>query len=223
MLKKLMLLLAVGLGGLICPAAAQDLEEVYQESIDFDDFEVYRPYVFSLGPKVDFNYALAGDPEGMKVDMKGGAGFNAGLAANVRFLRPAGRPIGTERLGVQLEVSYSMRNLNNNVHNITLNSIEIPVLFQWYFIPQLALEVGPTFTHAFSSSPKEWDYNGMIYQTNKFKAGDVMVTFGLNCKLPSGFMAELRYNLGNSNIADNFRTKVSTISVGIGWLFNVIK
>lgn len=187
------------------------------------DGEVLRPYTFTLGPKVDFNYAIAGNPEDMKIDMKGGPGFNIGLEGNVRFGRPAGRPYGTERFGVQLELLYSLRTLNNNVKNITFNSLEIPLLFQWYFIPQLAVELGPTFVTSLSISPKDFSYRNININFGKVTAADVMLTLGLNCKLPSGFTAEFRYNLGTCNVSNSFRTKVSTVSIGLGWLFPVIK
>lgn len=131
------------------------------------------------------------------------------------------------RFGVQLEALYSMRSLSNDVETIRMNCFEIPVLFQWYFVPTFAVEVGPTFTGAFSASPKEFIYDGYygteIYHMDKVKAYDIMLSIGVNCKLKNGFTADLRYNMGNSDIAGNLQTKVSTISLGIGWLFSVIK
>ncbi len=205
--------------GMAVAASAQ-----YVEDTDTPGTSVYlKPYTIAVGPKVGFNYSIAGDPEDMNLDMSGKAGFTAGVAANLRFGRPAGRPFGTERFGVQLEAMYAMRSLSTSVDDITMNCFEIPVLFQWYFLPALALEVGPTFTGAFSASPKSFPYNNTVYQMDKVKAYDVMLSIGLNCKLKKGFTAEFRYNLGNSNMAGNFETKVSTISLGIGWLFTVIK
>lgn len=184
---------------------------------------VEKPYVLSVGPKIGLNYSLAGDPQGMNIGMTGNVGFSVGAVGNIRFFRPVGKPLGTERFGVQLEALYSMHSLKTDTQNITMNCFEIPVLLQWYFLPMFAVEVGPTFTGAFSASPKDYNYNNAVYHMDKMKAYDVMVSFGVNCQLRNGFTADLRYNLGNSDIAGNFQTKVSTISLGIGWLFNVIK
>lgn len=186
--------------------------------------EVLKPYALSIGPKVGANYSIAGDPDGMDLGISGNIGFSAGVAANLRFGRPAGRPYyGTERFGVQLEALYSMHSIKSDVEDIKMNCFEIPVLFQWYFLPSFAIEVGPTFTGAFSTSPKELKYNNAVYQMDKMKSYDVMLSIGVNCKLKNGFTADLRYNMGNSDMAGNFNTKVSTISLGIGWLFSVIK
>lgn len=226
MFKRAFLTLAVAVG-MAVSASAQGIVPVDDEVITSDEevviSEVLKPYALSIGPKIGANYSIAGDPDGMDLGISGNVGFSAGVAANLRFDRPAGRPFGTERFGVQLEALYSMRSLKSDVEDITMNCFEIPVLFQWYFVPTFAIEVGPTFTGAFSTSPKEFKYNNAVYQMDKVKAYDVMLSIGLNCKLKNGFTADLRYNLGNSDMAGNFKTKVSTISLGIGWLFNVIK
>jgi len=198
-------------------------DDVVMTDTDIEITEVLKPYALSIGPKVGANYSIAGDPDGMDLGISGNIGFSAGVAANLRFGRPAGRPFGTERFGVQLEALYSMHSLKSDVEDIKMNCFEIPVLFQWYFIPTFAVEVGPTFTGAFSTSPKELTFNNTAYQMDKVKAYDVMLSIGVNCKLKNGFTADLRYNLGNSDMAGNFQTKVSTISLGIGWLFSVIK
>lgn len=226
MFKRAFLTLAVAVG-MAVSASAQGIVPVDDEVITSDEevviSEVLKPYALSIGPKIGANYSIAGDPDGMDLGISGNVGFSAGVAANLRFGRPAGRPFGTERFGVQLEALYSMRSLKSDVEDITMNCFEIPVLFQWYFVPTFAIEVGPTFTGAFSASPKEFKYNNAVYQMDKVKAYDVMLSIGLNCKLKNGLTADLRYNLGNSDMAGNFKTKVSTISLGIGWLFNVIK
>lgn len=226
MFKRAFLTLAVAVG-MAVSASAQGIVPVDDEVITSDEeiviTEVLKPYALSIGPKIGANYSIAGDPDGMDLGISGNVGFSAGVAANLRFGRPAGRPFGTERFGVQLEALYSMRSLKSDVEDITMNCFEIPVLFQWYFVPTFAIEVGPTFTGAFSTSPQELKYNNATFQMDKVKAYDVMLSIGLNCKLKNGFTADLRYNLGNSDMAGNFKTKVSTISLGIGWLFNVIK
>lgn len=226
MLKRAFLTLAV-IAGMAVTASAQGIVPVDDVDVTSDEniviSEVLKPYALSIGPKVDANYSIARDPDGMDLGMSGNIGFSAGVAANLRFGRPAGRPFGTERFGVQLEALYSMRSLKTDVEDIKMNCFEIPVLFQWYFVPTFAIEVGPTFTGAFSASPKEFKYNNAVYQMDKVKAYDVMLSIGVNCKLKNGFTADLRYNLGNSDMAGNFQTKVSTISLGIGWLFSVIK
>ncbi len=223
MLKKIFTLFAVA-ALFVAPVSAQDIPS------DEDDIlgeevvtEVLKPYTLSLGAKVGGNYSMAGDPDGADLGIGGNIGYSAGLAANVRFGRPAGKPFGTERFGVQVEALYSKHSLKSDAENIEMSCFEIPVLFQYYFLPNFAIEVGPTFTGALSTSPDELKFGNAIYQTKDIKAYDVKLSIGLNCKLRNGFTADIRYNMGNSDIAGNFETKVSTISLGIGWLFSVIK
>ena len=82
--------------------------------------EVLKPYALSIGPKIGLNSSIAGDPDDMNLGMSGKIGFNAGAAFNLRFGRPAGRPFGTERFGIQLEALYSKNSLKTNVDDIAL-------------------------------------------------------------------------------------------------------
>ncbi len=217
--------------GIAASVSAQDLRLVPDEDetvmtsddeIVLDNIkEVLKPYTLSIGPKVGGNYAMPKDD--MDLGLSGSMGFNAGVAFNLRFARPAGRPFGTERFGIHVEALYSTRNLSGDNDDISLSCYEIPVLFQWYFIPNFAIEAGPTFTGAISASPTEFECGTDTYHTDQLKARDIMFSVGLNCKLRKGFTADLRYNLGNSNLAGNFETKVSTLSLSVGWLFSVIK
>jgi hypothetical protein len=207
----------------LCASAQVLVDDNEDDVLTAPGTYVLKNYALSVGPKIGINYSMVSDPNDMDLGMSSNIGYSAGLAANIRFGRPAGKPFGTERFGIQLEALYSMRSLKTNIENIDMNSFEVPVLFQWYFLPTFAVEVGPTFTGVLSASPKDFKYNNVVYQLDKMKAYDVMLSVGLNCKLKNGFTADLRYNLGNSDIAGNFQTKVSTISLGIGWLFNVIK
>lgn len=225
MFKRAFLTLAA-IVGMTAAVSAQGIG-MEEESVYYYDqpTTVYKSYNLAIGPKVGVNYSLPTSAKNMKdLDLSGNIGFSAGLAADLRFGRPANRSFGAERFGVQVEALYALKQLKtaDQFDNISMNCFEVPVLFQWYFVPTFALEVGPTFTGAFPTT-KDFKYGKDIYQLNKAKGMDVMVTFGLNCHLRNGFTADLRYNLGNSDLAGNFQTKVSTISLGFGWLFNVIK
>lgn len=203
---------------------AQDLVPVNPTNNSDGATIVPKSFALTLGPKVGINYSLAGDPGEINLGIGGNIGFSGGLAANVRFgKRPLTKFADTGRFGVQLEALYSMRSLKSDIENINMNCYEIPLLFQWWFVRDFCIEVGPTFTGAFSTSPKELKFNNTIFQTEKIKGNDVMLTIGAEYKSQKGFTAGLRYNLGNSDLAGNFPTKVSTISFSIGWLFSIVK
>jgi hypothetical protein len=208
----------------LCASAQVLVDDDENESINPIATHVYKNYVLSVGPKVGVNYSMASDPDGLDLGIGGNIGYSGGLAFNVRFGRPAGKPFGTERFGVELEALYSLRSLKNDyVDDIKFSNVEVPLLFQWYALPNLFIEVGPTFVANLSTSPEVLSYNNVTYQIEKIKGNDVMLTIGLGYKHKSGFIAGARYNLGNSNLAGNFETKVSTVSVSLGWLFNIVK
>ena len=203
---------------------AQDLVPASPDSDSNVAGIVPKSFALTIGPKVGINYSLAGDPDGMNLGIGGNTGFSGGLAANVRFgKRALTKFADTGRFGVQLEALYAMRSLKSDAENINMNCYEIPLLFQWWFLRDLCVEVGPTFVAGLSTSPDELQFDRVTYRTGDIKGSDVMVTVGAEYKNRCGFTASLRYNLGTSELANNFQTKVSTLSVGIGWMFSVVK
>ena len=50
-----------------------------------------------------------------------------------------------------------------------------------------------------------------------------MASVGVGYYHSSGVTASARFNLGNINLASNFKTKVSTAELSIGYLFKVYK
>lgn len=185
---------------------------------------VPKSFALSIGPKIGGNYSFATVPDDLNLEVEGNFGYSAGLAVNVRFgKRELTRFADTGKFGVQLEALYSMHALTADVANINMNCFEVPLLLQWWFLKDLCIELGPTFTGSFATSPEAIQYNNKTYGVGELKGYDVMLTVGAEYKSHIGFNASLRYNMGNSNLAGNFQTKVSTISLGIGWLFSVVK
>lgn len=218
MFKKLFLSIA-----LIASTAMLSNAQGFGSSNNSDeDAEVLRPWALLIGPEVGGNYSVVSEPDGLKIGTSGTIGFHAGLAANVRFGRPAGRPFGTERFGIKAAFHYAQYGVNNDIDNITLNCYEVPVWLQWYVVPTLAVELGPTFTGAFSSSPERLDLpNGK--RINDISATDVKFSFGLSVVRPSGFHFGVHYNLGTSDLHKDIATTVSTVSINLGYYFTAVK
>lgn len=192
-------------------------------------------YRISVGPKIGMNMAMMGglqDEYGL--NPASSVGFQGGLATNFHFGRRTAKANGGTGLwGVQVEALYSQRTIKTDIEDLKFNCLEVPVLAQYYFMPSLCVEVGPTFVTTLSSSPDEifiqnfeetsTAITDLTIKTGEIKAFDVMLSAGVGYKHKSGFTASARYNLGMSELAGNFTGKVSTISVSIGWLFNVVK
>ena len=85
------------------------------------------------------------------------------------------------------------------------------------------IELGPTFCYLMSKSPDELKGEATSFAIGDLKGGDVKGTIGVSYQTKSGFYASARYNMGFSDLAKNFPCKVSTVSVSIGYLFNIFK
>jgi len=99
---------------------------------------------------------------------------------------------------------------------------------QFYVSPSFTIELGPTFTGVLSTSPKVLSQGSietgfMNMYLEKIKGFDVMASVGVGYYHNSGFTASARFNLGNSNLAGNFQTKVSSAELSVGYLFNVFE
>ena len=203
---------------------AQDIVQNDSQPSDFGENIVPKACAFSIGPKAGLNYSVAPELDDYKLGIDGNIGFNAGLAANLRFgKRPLTKFADTGRFGIQLEALFSQKSLKTDIEDIKLSCLEVPVLFQWWFLKDFCVEAGATFTGVFSCSPDELKVNNTTFETKEIKGHDIMLSVGAEYKHQSGFSASVRYNLGNSDLAGNFKTKVSTISVGISWMFSIIK
>lgn len=202
-------------------------------------------YELSLGPRVGFGLSMMSEGEGLypgtKLSDGPGFGFDAGLGLNVRFggKDSRGRALnGQGLIGVGLELNYASRSVKTKAEkNLNLGYVEIPVLFQIYptfqsrHLRNLYIEVGPTFSILASSSPEklqvEEQFSTTVYNTKDFKGGDIKGTIGVGYRFNGtsandGFYANIRYNLGMSNLAGNFPGKISSVELSIGYLFKCV-
>lgn len=198
--------------------SAQEEEILQAGSVD-------SSYRINIGPKVGVNFAtMSGLSEEFGLNPKSGLGFQGGVAANIHFGRRTERSEGgTGLFGIQVEAMYSQRVIKTDIENLKFSNIEIPILAQYYVMPELSIEIGPTIVGALSSSPDEIETDNIVIATGELKGFDVMLTAGVGYKHKSGFTASARYNIGMSELAGNFDGKVSTVTVSIGWLFSLIK
>nr|WP_302828891.1 porin family protein [uncultured Bacteroides sp.] len=198
---------------------AQEEEEVLQTSIVDSSYKIY------LGAKAGVNFSsMSGLDESFGLNPKSGLGYQGGLAANVHFGRRTSKsPGGTGLFGIQVEAMYSQRIIKTDIEDLKLSYFEVPILLQYYPMPSLSIEVGPTIVGSLSSSPDEIKTKNMTIATGELKGFDCMITAGVGYKHKSGFTASARYNLGMSELAGNFNGKVSTVTVAIGWMFSLNK
>lgn len=224
-MKKFLILLVMAV--LAVDLSAQVVVELEGDSEVGTDFvsNIDSPNRIYLGLKAGGNFAsMNGLPNEFGLNEKSGIGFQGGLVAGMRFGRWTPKTSGgTGRFGVQLEAMYSQRTIKTDIENLKLNYFEVPILAQYYVTRDICIELGPTIAGTLSASPDEMKSGNMTIATGDIKGFDVMLTGGVSYKHKSGFVASARYNYGMSELAENFTGKISTVSVSVGWTFNLNK
>ena len=151
-------------------------------------------------------------------------GFNAGVAVNLRFLkRNARSTVETGLLAIQPEVLFSTMGANGKEGNLSLSFITVPVMFQYYPINNLYIEVGPELAINVGHSPDNLSVNNQ-YQLGlaQLKMNDVMLGAGIGYKF-GGFGIGIRYNQGFYGFAENLPWMNSCIQLNLSYLFRFKK
>lgn len=183
-----------------------------------------KSYRIGLGPKVGANLAIATQPTTYNFNFNNGLGYLLGLSANAHFGRRYPQSAGgTGLFGIETEIIYCLRKLGmeEKEQPLTMHTIEIPVLVQYYPTPSIAVEVGPTFTKTLKRTPNQLQLEEITLNSDRLLENDVMLTVGIAYKTPINLMIDFRYNHGLSNMAGNLDSKVSSLALSFVYLFNI--
>ena len=134
-------------------------------------------------------------------------GWHAGLVLHVPF---------PGKLGLQAEALYS----DESGDNIDLSYINVPVLLSYKLVPGLRLHLGPQFK---IKANVDVDTGLDVVSDSiedDFKSFNFDAAVGAEYKLPViGIFAQIRYNIGLSDLGDNFDTKLNTFQLSAGYRF----
>ena len=237
-MKKLIILFVAILG--ISPAFAQS-----DEGADFSSFVKPKKSAFFIGPKGGVTMSSMTQPNECDLYDGSGIGFSGGIAMKARFGRATENSIeGTGMVGVGLELKYKQNKVKTIAgDDLSLGYFEVPVTLQFYpstksnVMNGFYIEAGVAGGLLTSKSPDQiklkeelnqpWPgilSKEYVFKTGDLKGFDVHPVVGIGFTIPNtGFDINARYNIGMSELAENFPCKVSAIEVSISWLFKAAK
>jgi len=226
-MKKLFILCAISMMAMTATAQvtfAEDETKQQEEETGFGTISDTRKNVVSLGITAGGNYSMMSKYDPVDLGSRSGIGFQGGAAVNIHFGQRRGADAGTGPIGLQIEALYALHSIKTDLSDdIKLGYLEVPVLLKYYITPNVNIELGPTFCYILSKSPDVLEGTSTTVAIGELKGGDIKGTIGVSYQTKAGFYASARYNLGLSELAGNFPCKVSTVSVSIGYLFNIFK
>ncbi|MEJ1222932.1 porin family protein [Sediminicola sp. 1XM1-17] len=167
----------------------------------------------NIGIKGGLNsYTIGGDDT---EDIDGKLGYNVGLLGHIHL---------SERFGLQPEIVYSTQGAKANDGSgdvkISLDYINVPVLFQYMYDNGFRIQAGPQI--GFLTSAKAKADGVTVDLDDSFNTIDFGFSVGASyVHPPSGFGVDARYNLGLSNINEDDASKNYNrgFQVGIFYLF----
>ena len=193
-----------------------------------EECEDDRPYRLAIGPKIGLGLDMGSHSQLENLTFGSAIGYQVGAVFNAHFGRRYELSCGgTGWFGLQVEAMYGGRNIKVGSQNLGMNCFELPILAQLYVTPSFAIQAGATPVMVLGANPEQLQYEGATYGIGEIKGKDVMATVGITYKsrinYNSALLIDARYNMGMSNLAGNFDTKVSTVMLSFTYLFNVVK
>jgi hypothetical protein len=161
-----------------------------------------------IGAKGGLNIAQLTDIDGSSARVSG----HVGGFVNLRF----------HNWALQPELLFSGQGAKHPVltadRTLALNYINIPVMFQYYLIPQFYLEAGPQL--GLLVSAKDKGGNVTVDVKDSYNSADVAIGFGLGVKLPYHIGLYGRYNFGLTDTYDGaLDPKNSVAQIGVSYTF----
>lgn len=201
------------------------LNTMAQQEFVFDEMKNDEPKVSTrIGIVGGFNLSsISSQSSSITSEFGMRPGFNAGVAANIRFCKRNERSSAkTGLLAFQPEVRYATMGGNNPEYSIGTGYLMIPVMFQVYPIKNMYIEVGPEFALNLSHTPNHVAVGNYQLDLANLKANDIMLGVGIGYAT-NGFSVGLRYNHGFSNMAENLLWKNYILQVNLGYAFSLGK
>ena len=181
---------------------------------------------FTFGPKigVDFTHFWGKHTE----NIKGVFNYQAGVFFEYRF---------TDKFSIAPEAVFAAQGANEDLYDTNLNTntiekdgytqyntnyVNIPVMFKYYVIPSLSIDLGPQLgINVYSKrSYIDCDYlEGTEDYKDNTKTVDVGAALGLTYNITEDVFVQGRYTLGLTKAFKTFEGKNGNAQIAIGYRF----
>lgn len=184
------------------------------------NFSQEKKVAFSMGLVGGANVSSISTSHPVDADFSLRPGFNAGVAANIRFWKRNDRSTAkTGLMAVQPEIRYATMGANSDESKLGLGYVMVPVMLQVYPAKNFYLEVGPEFALNISHTPDNIVVSSYQLNLQNFQPNDIMIGAGVGFMF-NGFNVGARYSRGFSELASNLPWKNNLIQVNLGFLFS---
>jgi hypothetical protein len=151
----------------------------------------------STTPKVDFGIKVGTNTQRMSGNFWDD-GYSTGISGGF-FARMHKNKIGgvveilVSTFDLTSTAAFDSAHPKEKFNSVYLN---VPVLFEYSFIPQLAIQAGPEYSNLVSVNSKNVPYD----VKNFFKQGEFSLVIGFEARLHKNFLLGARYRYGLTNV-----------------------
>ena len=119
------------------------------------------------------------------------------------------------------ETYYGSNEISSTYH---MNYINIPVMFKFYVIPQLSIDLGPQLgVNVYHKATDKWKLLGQEHketsELNGVKSIDFGVGLGLTYNIANDVFVQGRYTMGLTDVFDHHSGKNGNAQIAIGYRF----
>lgn len=138
-------------------------------------------------------------------------GFTGGLFGDYRF---------NDLFALSADVLYSAQGNHSDKNNkTTLSYLNVPILANFYPIPDLGLAVKIGLQPGFLLGQTTYFLGEKFTGTDGLRTFDLVVPVGVSFEAPFRLIVDARYNFGTVNIDNDFTGKNSYFSLTVGYRF----
>ncbi|WP_347921863.1 porin family protein [Pontimicrobium sp. SW4] len=159
-----------------------------------------------FGVKSGINVATINGGE-LNVDSR--IGFHIGVVSEIEI---------NNKFSIQPELMYSSQGAEEDIVQVKLDYLLLPLLAKYHIVNGFSIEVGPQFAFLVNDEIELDNDNQSVFDTDS-ENFDLSASFGLGYQLKSSLFFQVRYNLGIIPVVENPDVTNGVFQLSAGYQF----
>lgn len=182
-----------------------------------------RSNLVQIGVKGGASFTTMSKYKEADLHQKSGFGYEVGAVMTAHLGKRLGGVAGSGKWAVQIEPTYAYHTIGTDFDDIKISFFELPVMGKFYITPSVNVEAGVNLCGTLSAKPEILSAEVTNIAIGDLKGFDARPFIGVSYDVDKKLFASLRYSIGTSDLAGNFPCKLNTLSLTVGYRFDIFK